>query len=383
MIAQGRPLDETLLSLVNLIEAQAPGIYCSVLLLDPDGVHLRHGAAPSLPRDFRLAIDGEAIGPQAGSCGTAAFRRESVFVEDIATDPLWMDYRELALRHGLRACWSTPIFDSQRRVLGTFAIYYRQSGLPTPQHLRLIDITTHVASIGISRRRREEATKTINEELVAINRIITAITGVASIKEILEKVLDEALSITGLEGGTICLVTPQDTLQLAAHRATSEATILDLTANEIRVGDCLCGECARDHKTLILQDREAVLKFAPREATRGEKIRFHAAFPLTLGGKCLGVLCLFTRTDKKPKERRLKLLETITLQIALAIQNAGLFEETLRNAAVLEERVKERTAELGKKMAEIERLNRLFVGRELRIKELKEKIKELESGIRT
>jgi GAF domain-containing protein len=130
-----------------------------------------------------------------------------------------------------------------------------------------------------------------------------------------------------------------------------------------------------------LRDRKAVLKFATREATRGEDIRFHAAFPLIVGGKCLGVLCVFTRTDKKPEERRLKLLETITAQIALAVQNAGLFEETVRNAAVLEDRVKERTTELEKKIAEIERLNRLFVGRELRMKELKERIGELEKKL--
>ena len=228
------------------------------------------------------------------------------------------------------------------------------------------------------RKQAEEEIRTINEELVAINRIITAITGVSNMNEILERVLDETLGITGLEGGTICMLTPENTLQLASHRETSEATILDLTANEIKVGDCLCGECAHDHKPLILWDREAVLKFATREATRGEDIRFHAAFPLITGGKCLGVLCVFTRTDKKPEERRLKRLETVTAQIALAVQNAGLFEETLRNAAILEDRVKERTAELEEKIAEIERMNRLFVGRELRMKELKERIKELE-----
>jgi PAS domain S-box-containing protein len=230
------------------------------------------------------------------------------------------------------------------------------------------------------RKNAEEEIKTINKELIAINSIITAISGVSSIKEILEKVLDEVLGITGLEGGTICIATPQNTLQLAAHRATSEATILDLTANEIKIGDCLCGECAWDHKTLILRDREAVLKFATREATRGEDIRFHAAFPLITGGRCLGVLCVFTRTDKKPEERRLKLIETVTLQIAIAVQNAGLFEETLRSSAILEDMVKDRTAELEDKTVTLERLNRLFVGRELRLIELKEKIKGLESG---
>ena len=151
MIASGVPLPETLTALLRVIEAQSPEMLCSVLLLDPDGTHLRHGAAPSLPEAFTRAIDGLGIGANSGSCGTAAFRREPVIVEDIATDPLWAEYRGLALAHGLRACWSTPIFDALRKVLGTFAIYYRQPGRPTSRHLRLIDIATQTAAIAIGR----------------------------------------------------------------------------------------------------------------------------------------------------------------------------------------------------------------------------------------
>jgi len=215
-------------------------------------------------------------------------------------------------------------------------------------------------------------------EIKTINRVIAAITGVLNIQEILDKVLDESLNITGLEGGTICMVTPENTLHLAAHRAASEATIQDLSTNKVAIGDCLCGECARDHKPLILHDREAVLRFSTREAARGEDIRFHAAFPLITGGKCLGVLCIFTRTDRKPSERSLKLIETITAQIALAMNNAQLYETTVRHAATLEDQVKERTAELENQKRELERFNRLFVDREFRIKELRESVKELE-----
>ena len=157
MIAMGAPLRETLTALARVIEAQSPEMICSVLLLDVDGVHMRHGAGPSLPDAFNRSIDGTAIGPSVGSCGTAAFRREAVFVEDIATDPLWADYRGLALPLGLRACWSTPIFDAQRRLLGTFAIYYREPARPTPRHLQLIDVGTHIAAIAIARVRTEEA----------------------------------------------------------------------------------------------------------------------------------------------------------------------------------------------------------------------------------
>ena len=150
MIAAGKPLAEVLAALMRVIEAQYPEMLCSVLLLDPDGVHLRHGAGPSLPEDYTRAIDGVAIGASAGSCGTAAFRREPVVVEDITTDPLWSDFRDLALRHGLRACWSTPIFDTRGAVLGTFAMYYRQPGRPTAHHHWIIDVATQSAAIAIN-----------------------------------------------------------------------------------------------------------------------------------------------------------------------------------------------------------------------------------------
>jgi PAS domain S-box-containing protein len=156
MIARGAPLHETLDTLVRLVEAQSPEMACSILLLDPQTQQLHHGAAPRLPRAYIDAIDGSTIGATAGSCGTAAYRGEAVIVEDIATDPLWVDYKHFALEHGLRACWSTPILDADGRVLGTFAIYYKRPALPKKEHLKIVEIATHTAAICISRNRAEK-----------------------------------------------------------------------------------------------------------------------------------------------------------------------------------------------------------------------------------
>ena len=156
LIARGESLHQVLDTLLRVIQLQSSGMLASILLLDPDGIHVRHGAAPDLPEDYVRAVDGLAIGPQAGSCGTAAYTRKAVVVGDIATDPLWNDYRAIALKHDLRACWSTPIFDSDRRVLGTFAMYFRAPGLPNESHLRLIEISTHIAAIAITKHRAEE-----------------------------------------------------------------------------------------------------------------------------------------------------------------------------------------------------------------------------------
>jgi PAS domain S-box-containing protein len=188
----------------------------------------------------------------------------------------------------------------------------------------------------------------VNDELQTINRIIATCSTTLDTKELLNKFMDEALQITGLEGGTICFVTPDETLEIAAHRATSEATITDLTSHAVKVGDCLCGQCARDFQPLILPDRQAVLKFSTREATRDEDIRFHAAFPLISGERCVGVLCIFTRTDAKPSEQSLHLLNTVSAQIGIAIDNTRLYETSQNQAVILEDKVQKRTAELEK-----------------------------------
>jgi PAS domain S-box-containing protein len=176
MIARGDSLSQILDALCRLVEGGPTGCLTSILLLDPFANCLRHGAAPSLPLAYTRAIDGAAIGPSTGSCGTAAYRAEQVIVSDIATDALWADYRDLALPHGLRACWSTPIFSSEGKVLGTFATYYREPRTPTQEEQNVIERITHLASIAIERKQAEEALEALRQaqaDLARVNRITT------------------------------------------------------------------------------------------------------------------------------------------------------------------------------------------------------------------
>ncbi|HET6793453.1 MAG TPA: GAF domain-containing protein, partial [Acidimicrobiales bacterium] len=146
----GEPLAAVLEALVGLIDDwSGDGTVGSILLVDRDGLHLRHGAAPGLPADYIEAIDGLAIGPRAGSCGTAAYRREQVVVEDIETDPLWEDFRPIAAAAGLRACWSTPIMAGDGGLLGTFAVYDRRPARPSPGDMELIELLVRTAAIAI------------------------------------------------------------------------------------------------------------------------------------------------------------------------------------------------------------------------------------------
>jgi PAS domain S-box-containing protein len=157
LIARGGALAPILDALCRYGEEWSGNVLVSILLVSSDGKTLRHGAAPSLPTSYTAAIDGAAIGARAGSCGTAVYRREPVFVSDIQTDPLWAQYRHLAAAHGLRACWSTPIFSTAREVMGTFALYSREPGNPTPEQRNLIEQMTHLAAVAIERERAEQA----------------------------------------------------------------------------------------------------------------------------------------------------------------------------------------------------------------------------------
>jgi PAS domain S-box-containing protein len=141
-IAAGAPLTEILQNLALLVEGSTPGGAASILLLDPDGIHLWPAAAPKLPDEWIGAISPLRIGPNVGACGTAAYRKDIVVTHDIAKDPLWTDYRDLALAFGLRACWSTPIVASDGRLLGTFAIYYREPHSPDRQEIEAVRFIT-------------------------------------------------------------------------------------------------------------------------------------------------------------------------------------------------------------------------------------------------
>ena len=168
MVAAGASLERVLTALVLAVERHSPPTIASILLLDAERACVRHGAAPHLPESYVCGIDGEPIGPDAGSCGTAAYLGRPVFVTDIATDPLWRSYRDLALSHGLRACWSTPILSSEGRVLGTFALYYREPRRPSTEELELIARVTHVAGIAIQRRQLDDQLRALTAHAEAV-----------------------------------------------------------------------------------------------------------------------------------------------------------------------------------------------------------------------
>ena len=172
MIATGTPLPEVLDSLVRLVEEHADGMLCTVLLLDEDGTTVRHGAAPSMPPTYVQSINGLTIGPNTGSCGTAMYEARRVIVSDVLTDPLWANFRDIARQFGFRACWSTPIFSPQQRVLGSFAMYYNEPREPGDMELRLIETAADIARIAIEQQRAHDALQHSEARVQAILRAI-------------------------------------------------------------------------------------------------------------------------------------------------------------------------------------------------------------------
>ena len=170
-LQRGDSLQDVLSKHLLAVEAMSDDeILTSILLLSADGKHLTHGAAPSLPPSYCDAIDGAEIGPSAGSCGTAAYLGRPVYVTDIATDPLWATYKDLALPHGLRSCWSTPIRDADGGVMGTFAIYHRSLSGPTRDELNAIEVITDNVAKAITWGRNPNAGTRMSEMLPRVAR---------------------------------------------------------------------------------------------------------------------------------------------------------------------------------------------------------------------
>ncbi len=168
MIVSNAALPDILEKIVLGIESLSRETIASILLLDSDGVHVHYGAAPHLPKSYNDALEGAPIGPSAGSCGTAMYKKQAVIVSDIETDTLWDDYRELARAHGLRACWSTPIISTDGKTLASFAMYYRTPRVPESDDFRLIERATSLAGIAIERGQGEKALRESEEKFKSI-----------------------------------------------------------------------------------------------------------------------------------------------------------------------------------------------------------------------
>ncbi|HEY8683204.1 MAG TPA: PAS domain S-box protein, partial [Rhodanobacter sp.] len=163
---------DILIALVQFVESQHPQSICTVMLLDPDGLRLRYGASTRLPRALIEVVDGTRVGAGQGSCGTAAYERRVVIVTDIAVDPLWSEAREIALKSGIHACWSIPIFSTVGEVIGTFATYYRTPRGPATDEIELVSACAQITGVAIERHRAEAQLKLLESSIAHLNDMV-------------------------------------------------------------------------------------------------------------------------------------------------------------------------------------------------------------------
>ncbi|MFH8683054.1 SpoIIE family protein phosphatase [Streptomyces lydicus] len=342
-IARDAPLGETLTGMARAIEELAPGLLVSVLLLDADGERLRHGAGPSLPAFYNELIDGIPIGPRVGSCGTAAYLRAPVVVSDIAADPRWEDYRELAARAGLAACWSTPIMSGDDQLLGTFAMYHRTPKEPEDKDVALSAAFARITALAIERhhaleagRAAQQREKAAREDLAFVLEASTAITREPHYFDCLQCMA--RLTVPALAPLCTVHVVEDGRTRLIAAAAPDPATEGLLAAAGIRddidraVARVLT--CGRTETGGTSGRTETGGDGAPAPAARPD-VTGYACVPLTTRGRTFGVLTLLT-TDGPLDEHVVALAEELARRAASSADNAHQFTDRVRLARDLQ-----------------------------------------------
>ncbi|MFI9353925.1 SpoIIE family protein phosphatase [Streptomyces lydicus] len=333
-IARDAPLREILTGMARAIEELAPGLLVSVLLLDPDGKHLRHGTGPSLPAFYNDFIDGIAIGPGVGSCGTAAYLRAPVVASDIATDPRWEAYQETAARAGLAACWSTPIMSGDDELLGTFAMYHRTPKEPGDKDVALSAAFTRITALAIERHRAVEAgraaqerEKAAREDLAFVLEASTAITREPHYFDCLQCMA--RLTVPALAPLCTVHVVEDGRTRRIATAATDPATEDLLASAAIR--DDIDRALAR---VLTTGRTEAGGNGAAAPAARPD-VTGYACVPLHVRGRTFGVLTLLA-TDRPLDGHVVALAEELARRAASSADNAHQFTDRVRLARDLQ-----------------------------------------------
>ncbi len=305
----------------------AAGTLASILVLDElsEG-RLRHGAAPSLPPPFVAQIDGRQLGPRAGSCGTAAWRRSNVIVADIGSDPLWEEYRDAALRWGLRACWSVPILSTGGAVLGTFAFYYREPRAPAREDLVTIEGAARLARIVLERERSDRARRRAarrDQALFAAARVLARADDVSPALAELVSALGGALS---WDAGAVWLLDARaGSLGCVAHWSKDDARFADFFTDTLErrllPGEGLPGRATHSGEPQWLPTSNAA-GFLRWRTAAAAGIHHGLAFPIRSAGEVLGAIELFTGAQEAVDADLLVALRTVGLQVGQFLSRA-------------------------------------------------------------
>ena len=340
LIFAGSPLSEVLSHIAELVESQAEGMSCTIWLPGEDGKELHCVAAPSLP-GFCAHVGCMAIGPKGGSCGTAVYRREPVYVTDILADPIWENYRDRLLPYGIRSVWSRPLFSSEGRALGTFSINYRESRSPGANDLQLIENASYITGIAIERHMNEEELRRERDRLSLLLEITNSMTSKLDLRRLVEALSTNLLRVTRSDFCAL-LLPDADSGELRLtilYNPEPQGAICDGAI--IPIHGSICGKAFRTGKSHhfnsleeVRDDPESFGNDVGRlfyQRIMAEGLRSGCDLPLIGRGGVVGVLSALKRSERAFDVKDVEFLEQVSRQVAIAAENALDYESAIKD----------------------------------------------------
>jgi formate hydrogenlyase transcriptional activator len=340
LILAGSPLSEVLTIIGQLVESQGEGTVCTIWLPDEVGKKLHCVAAPSLP-GFAAHVGPTIVGPKGASCGTAAYRREPVYVTDILSDTLWDDYRHLFEPYGIRAVWSRPLLTSEGKVVGTFAILYREVRSPGDADLELIESASHIAGIAIERHINEEKLRLERDRLRLVLEITNSISSKLALRRLVEVLSTSLLRVTRCDFCAL-LLPDADSGELRTtilYNPEARGSLCDGTI--IPIHGSICGKAFRtgktqhfDHFAELRNDPESFGNSAGRDfyqRVMAEGLVSGCDLPLIGRSGVVGVLTALKRSERAFEREDVVFLEQVARQVAVAVENALEYEKAIKD----------------------------------------------------
>jgi len=340
LIFAGSPLSEVLTNIAQLVESQAEGMSCTIWLPDEDGKELHCAAAPSLP-GFSAQVGTMAVGPKGGSCGTAVYRKEPVYVTDILTDPIWENYRERMLPFGIRSVWSRPLFTSEGKALGTFSINYHESRSPGAIDLQLIEDASHITGIAIERHMNEEALRRERDRLRLLLEITSSVTSRLDLRQMVEALSTNLFRVMQCDVSALLLPDSENGALRVTILHNPEARGPFREGSLVPMNSSISGQVLRKAKSIRIDSFELVREDPEiygnpdgrllYERVIEEGLRTGCYLPLIGRDRVVGVLMLSRRSDNNFEKDDVILLEQVACQVAIAVENTLEYEKATKD----------------------------------------------------
>ncbi len=340
LILAGSELSEVLAIIAGLVESQGNGTLCTIWLPDADGTHLYCAAAPGLP-GFAATVGRTVICPQGASCGTAVYRREPVYVADILREPIWDDYRDRMLPYGIRAVWSRPLFTREGKVLGTFAILYREVRNPDAIDLQLIESASHIAGIAIERHLNAERLRHERDRLRLLLEITSSVTSKLDFRQVIEALSTNLFRVMQCDVSALLLPDAESGQLRVTILYNPDARGPMREGSLVPMNSSISGQVFQKAKSVRIdsfkQVREDPEIYGNPDGQRlyervvQEGLRTGCYLPLVGRDRVVGVLMLSRRSDNAFENDDVVLLEQVARQVAIAVENALEYEEAVKD----------------------------------------------------